>query len=254
MTNTNTNTKNTKRMRNSKLTRYSDQLLIAKNILNISTFMHENVHDLEKYFSTEDMATKNRPEMTNEEKVKFQNNFGPRQIVESEEDIVIIPDNGYMDKVYHYLTGEKIESKVQDKETGTETTTVEDVRTRVAIFRTPQDARYKRDSQYTLVGGSFSNVVFAPVNDGEYTYYQFGRHEPVKKKMKLKDFDAYSTVQNLNFECWLFRSMSPDVELVMAYLEKYHCPGIDIDPNDIPMLLERFGLEPATVQDIEELK
>ena len=249
-----------KRMRNGKLSRYSDVLLLAKNILNISTFMHNNVRTLEQYFSTEDMNTTGslQSTLTEEEKAKIQNSVGPRLIyddvvtiepVEPEEDL----DSSYMDKVYHYLTGEKTESKVQNEETGEETVTVQDVRTRVAIFRTPKDARYKRSCQYTVLGGKFSNVVFAPVNDGEYTYYQFGKHNPVDKKMKLKDFDQYGTDENLNLEAWQFRSMSPEVELMMAYLQKHNCPGIDIDPNDVPMLLERFGLQSATVQDIEEL-
>lgn len=245
------------KMRQGTLSRYSETLLLAKNILNISTFMHNNVRTLEQYFSTEDMDTTGslQSTLTDEDKAKIQNSVGPRLIyddvvtVQEEEDL----DASYMDKVYHYLTGEKTESKVHNEETGEETVTVQDVRTRVAIFRTPQDARYKRSCQYTILGSTLSNVVFAPVNDGEYTYYQFGKHNPVDKKMKLKDFDQYSSDENLNFEAWLFRSMSPEVELMMAYLQKHKCPGIDIDPNDVPMLLERFGLAPATVQDIEEL-
>lgn len=243
-----------KRMRQGKLSRYSDTLLLAKNILNISTFMHNNVRALDQYFSTEDMDTESSKQIDAAGQLKIRDSIGPRQIYE-EEDMsdIEIPDNGYLDRVYHYLTGKKSESKVKNEETGEETVTVQDIRTRVAIFRTPQDARYKRSCQYTVLGGTFSNVVFAPVNDGEYTYYQFGKHDPFDKKMKLKDFDQYSTDENLNLEAWQFRSMSPEVELMMAYLQKHNCPGIDIDPNDVPMLLERFGLQPATVQDIEEL-
>lgn len=245
------------KMRQGTLSRYSETLLLAKNILNISTFMHNNVRTLEQYFSTEDMDTTGALKMSPEEVTKFQNKIGPR-LIYSDVDVSDVSDvqeeeDTYMDKVYHYLTGEKTESKVHNEETGEEEVHVQDVRTRVAIFRTPQDVRYKRSCQYTILGSTLSNVVFAPVNNGEYTFYQFGKHDPMDKKMKLKDFDQYSSDENLNFEAWLFRSMSPEVELLMAYLQKHKCPGIDIDPNDVPMLLERFGLAPATVQDIEEL-
>lgn len=246
-----------KRMRQGKLSRYVETLLLAKNILNISTFMHNNVRMLDQFFSTEDMDTSNALKISPEEQAKMQNKIGARQInadlVQEEVQEIEIPDNGYMDRVYHYLTGQQTESKTKNEETGEETTTVQDIRTRVAIFRTPEDARYKRSCQYTIIGSQLSNVVFAPVNNGEYTFYQFSKGGKVDVEMKLKDFDQYASDVNLNVEAWLFRSMSPVVELLMAYLQKYNCPGIDIDPNDVPMLLERFGLQPATVQDIEEL-
>lgn len=245
-----------KRMRMGKLSRYADTLILAKNILNISTFMHKNVRIMDQFFSTEDLDIQSAPKLSEEEKVKIQNRIGPRLIhddVVSIEPIEPEEDTGYLDKVYHYLTGQKTESKTKDEETGEETIIVQDVRTRVAIFRTPEDARYKRSCQYTIIGGTLSNVVFAPVNNGEYKFHWFGKHDPMNRDMKLKDFDQYSTDANLNAEAWLFRSMSPDVELMMAYLQKHNCPGIDIDPNDVPMLLERFGLQEATVQDIEEL-
>lgn len=248
-----------KRMRMGKLSRYAETLILAKNILNISTFMHNNVRMLDQYFSTEDLDTQSSKKLSDEEKVGMQNNIGPRLIYDDSVNAVNVvtiepeEDTGYMDKVYHYLTGQKTESTTKDEETGEETIIVQDVRTRVAIFRTPEDVRYKRSCQYTIIGGTLSNVVFAPVNNGEYKFHMFGKHEPVTKDMKLKDFDQFSSDANLNAEAWLFRSMSPDVELMMAYLQKHNCPGIDIDPNDVPMLLERFGLQEATVQDIEEL-
>lgn len=246
-----------KRMRQGKLSRYVETLLLAKNILNISTFMHTNVRMLDQFFSTEDMDTSNALQISPEDQAKMQNKIGARQInadlVQEEIQEIEIPDNGYMDRVYHYLTGQQTESKTKNEETGEETTTVQDIRTRIAIFRTPEDARYKRSCQYTIIGSQLSNVVFAPVNNGEYTFYQFSKGGKVDVEMKLKDFDQYGSDANLNFEAWLFRSMSPVVELLMAYLQKHNCPGIDIDPNDVPMLLERFGLQAATVQDIEEL-
>lgn len=246
-----------KNMKNGSLSRYSTELLMAKNILNISTFMHQNVHDLEKYFSPEDMD-KQESKLTEEDVVQMQNNVGPRSMYADINDALATAEeeeqaSAYMDKLYYYISG-KTESKSKDEETGEETVTEQDVRTRIAIFRTPEDARYKRSCQMIVLGGVLSNVVFAPVNNGEYTFYQFGKHDPVSKSMKLKDFDEYSSQSNLNKEAWLFRSMSPKIELVAAYLQKHRCPGIDIDPNDIPMLLERFGLEPASVQDIEELQ
>lgn len=243
-----------KKMRNRKLSRYTEHLLLAKNIVKIAEFMHKNVNTLDTYFSTEDMNSISKLSEEDIKSLQAADAGLSRSIIPSlqEEEIETV-HTGFMDKVYHYLSGEKVETKVKNEETGEEETVLEDVRTRVAIFRTPDDAQYKRQCQYVLVGSKLSNIVFAPVNSGEYQFLWFGAHEPIKKNMKLKDFDQYSTEQNLNFECWLFRSMSPDIEILMSYLEKYHCPGIDIDPNDVPMLLQRFGLEAATVQDIEEL-
>ena len=244
------------RMKNRKLSRYSTELLLARNIMNIADFMHANIETLDQYFSDDDMAVKSRmseDEMKNYSSVLAGNQRAVMEVVDAVDD-ESEDKSEFMRKVFHYVTGEKRTVKEKNEETGEETEHQEDVRTRVGISRTPIDTQYKDRCEYFFLGGKCSNIVFVPVNSGEYTFFQFAGNKIDQKKFKFKSFDNYASELNLNKEAWLFRSMSLEVELVMAYLEKHKCKGIDIDPNDVPMLLERFGITPAVMDDIPEYK
>lgn len=220
-----------KKFSNMKLKRYSETLLQANNILKIARHLHDNVDTVSKCFddTAEDIYSA-QAESTGK---KFLYNH------------------------YTFKTGEKKTVHDHDEEgkeiAGTERE--EDVKSSVDIFDTSEDAAYKRISTYYVMNNKPISIAFSLAVPTTYKYQSISTKtkDSQHDTFKLRDFDEYSTEENLNKEAWMFRTMSIDIQLAMAYLAKHKCPGIEIYFSDVDKVMELLELTPSTIDDIVEL-
>lgn len=208
-----------KRMRNHKLSRHTDILLQANDVLKIATFMHNNPDAV----ST---ALQEEPEV-----------YGST-------------------KSWNFKTGEvkEIQKEESSEESTPSTPSTVDVRSTVDIFSTDEDSR-RLSTWYEMNGNPvmLSRSGAIPYSF-QYSNVNTKTGQNTNNKFTVHDFDSFSTPASLNAEAWLFRSMSIDINLIMSYLQKHNCPNITLYLMDIPFLMEKFGLDRSTVQDIQELQ
>ncbi|WEM33099.1 hypothetical protein EJP02_038 [Escherichia phage EJP2] len=219
-------------MRSRKIQKHVQVLIQAQNIANISDFMHNTVQKdgpeaLASYFD-------------------HNRNQDPSSYVHTN-------NESYLDCTFAYNPNPSDTSE-EIKADGVEDAVPQGVvpmgYTRVTIFRTPEDAKYMRDTNYICMGGKFSNLVFNPYNT-QYEFINFPKSGKTQQiQMKVPDFVQYSTEKHLNEQSWLFRSMKIDVQLMISYLKVVQCKGIDIDPNDVQYFLDLFGLESCTEEEV----